>query len=73
MGVCNVAPMKSDLGVTGAFVLTPGMPMASILWLRMHSPRIDEKTRMPQLATYVVDDAAVGLVADWITSITACP
>ncbi len=73
MGACGVAPMKGDLGVTGALVLTPGAPMTSIMWLRMHALRVDEKTRMPQLATYIVDDAAVGLVGDWITSIAACP
>jgi hypothetical protein len=73
MGACGVAPMKSDLGVTGALVLTQGAPTMLIMWLRMRSPRIDEKTRMPQLATYVVDDTAVGLVGDWITSIATCP
>jgi mono/diheme cytochrome c family protein len=73
MGACGAAPMNSDVGVTGALVLTPAMPMKSVLWLRMSSPKIDEKTRMPQLATYVVDATAVALVGEWITSITSCP
>ena len=29
--------------------------------------------RMPQIASYVVDDAAVMLVNNWIQSITTCP
>jgi hypothetical protein len=73
MGACGVAPMKSTVGVDGALILKPTKPMESVMWLRMHSPKIDEKTRMPQLATYVVDDAGLKLVGDWITSITACP
>ena len=73
VGACGASPMSGNVGVPGALILAPGMPMLSAMWLRMHSPKIDEKTRMPQLATYVVDDPAVQLVGDWITSITACP
>ena len=56
-----------------AQILKPGMPMLSTIWLRMHAPYTGDKTRMPQLATYVIDDKGTQLVSDWITSITACP
>ena len=29
--------------------------------------------RMPKIASYVVDNAAVALIEDWIGSVTACP
>jgi hypothetical protein len=29
--------------------------------------------RMPKIASYVTDDAAVTLISNWITSITSCP
>jgi hypothetical protein len=74
MGACNVAPMKSTAGgPDDSKILTPGNPMKSVMWIRMHSPKIDEKTRMPQLATYVVDDMGTQRVADWINTLTACP
>jgi uncharacterized repeat protein (TIGR03806 family) len=72
-GACGVDPVKSTLGVTGAQILKPGMPMLSTIWLRMHAPWTGDKTRMPQLATYVVDDKGLQLMSDWITSITTCP
>jgi hypothetical protein len=72
-GACGVVPMKSTVGVDGALILKPGMPMQSTIWLRMHAPWTGDKTRMPQLATYVIDDKGTQLVSDWITSITACP
>jgi uncharacterized repeat protein (TIGR03806 family) len=73
IGACGVDPMKGTVGVTGAQILKPGMPMLSTIWLRMHAPYTGDKTRMPQLATYVIDDKGTQLVSDWITSITACP
>jgi mono/diheme cytochrome c family protein len=74
MGACGVTPMKSTAGgPASSLILKPGTPMESVMWLRMHAPRVDEKTRMPQIATYIVDDPATALVGSWITSITACP
>jgi hypothetical protein len=65
--------MKSTVGVDGAQLLKPGKPMESVMWLRMHSQKIDEKTRMPQIGTYVIDEAATQLVSDWIAGMTTCP
>jgi len=51
--------------------------MSSIVWLRMTAPPADVLTgnhgRMPQIATYIVDDSATMVVGDWINSIVACP
>ena len=73
MGACGVTPAKGDVGVLGALVLSPGQPMLSSMWLRMHAPYMGDRTRMPQLATYVLDDLGLGVISDWITSVKACP
>jgi hypothetical protein len=39
----------------------------------MHAPYMGDRTRMPQLATYVLDDMGLGVISDWITSVKACP
>jgi hypothetical protein len=75
--LCNTPPGKGDLGATGATLLTPKMPMSSVVYLRMHAPKIDpaggDSGRMPQIGSYVVDTQGTQLISDWITSITACP
>jgi hypothetical protein len=77
MHVCNVAPGRGDQGVPGALLLTPKSPASSVVWLRMTAPPADALTgnhgRMPQVATYIVDDSAATVVSDWINSIAACP
>ena len=75
--VCGVVPAKSDLGVVGSLILDPGKRENSVLWLRMNTPidpgAVGKTVRMPQLATYVIDKAAVSLIGDWIASLGACP
>ena len=75
--LCNAAPGKGDLGVTGATLLTPKNPMTSLMWLRMHAPvgtvMNGGTGRMPAIASAVVDTQATDLMSQWITSITACP
>ena len=56
--------------------LVPGQPGKSITWVRMTRPPDDDAGkhgRMPLIASYVVDQMAVDLIGNWITSITACP
>ena len=67
MGACGVTPAKGNVGVDGALILKPGKPMESAIWLRMHAPFMNDKTRMPELATYVLDDLGLGVISDWIT------
>ncbi len=66
---CNVSPDDGDLGVAGARLLVPGDPTKSIASLRPHAR---DATRMPPLASSVVDTAGVGVIDAWITSLKAC-
>jgi len=68
--LCNVDPQESDLGVAGVKLITPGAPARSIVSLRVHAL---DATRMPPLATVVVDPVGSKLIDDWIASLTACP
>ncbi|MDP3273741.1 MAG: PQQ-dependent sugar dehydrogenase [Deltaproteobacteria bacterium] len=67
---CNVMPTQGDLGVAGAQVLRAGDAMRSLISLRMH--RLDA-SRMPPLATRVVDTQGTALLDAYIESLMACP
>jgi hypothetical protein len=71
MAICGLDPLKGNAGVADAQVLVPGKPEQSVLWLRMKS--LENRTRMPQVGTYHVDELGLALVGDWIKSISACP
>jgi uncharacterized repeat protein (TIGR03806 family) len=74
--ICGATPERGNQGVPTSLLLTPGMPSQSLMVLRMMAPADDsagKHGRMPNIASYVVDDAAVKLIGDWITSITSCP
>ena len=72
MKICNLDPNKGDQGVTDSKRLVPADPAKSVMLLRMQAP--DKMSgRMPQLATSVLDPIGIGLVTDWIKSITTCP
>ena len=74
--ICNIAPGKGDFGIAGAMLLTPAQPAKSMISYRMSALPDDDAGkhgRMPQIASYVVDEMAVSLINSWITSITACP
>jgi hypothetical protein len=70
MHVCDAKPDKGDLGVAGARLLSPGKPGRSLLSLRMRDLGAG---RMPQLATYHVDEAGAEVVDAWIRSVADCP
>ena len=68
---CNVAPQAGELGVAGAKLVTPGDPTRSVLALRL---RALDASRMPTLASRVVDDGGVAAVESWIRSLSStCP
>jgi uncharacterized repeat protein (TIGR03806 family) len=69
--LCGVVPAKGDVGVPSATNLTPGKPMESTVWLRMHAQ--PGEGRMPQIGTYRIDEAGLALVGAYIDSIKACP
>ena len=73
-GVCNVEVLKGAIksAPTKTKILVPGSDADSVLWLRM-SVATPEEGRMPQIASFAVDNDALGLVGTWIKSLTACP
>ena len=68
-GACNAQPEDGDLGIAGATVLTPGSPATSLASVRMHAL---DASRMPPLASHVVDPDGTALVDAWIGSLTGC-
>jgi hypothetical protein len=76
-GLCGVAPSKPVPGESGAFILAPGDPMNSTLWQRMDAlpgnADAGDLGRMPAIASFVLDEQALELMSNWITSITSCP
>jgi uncharacterized repeat protein (TIGR03806 family) len=69
---CNAEPLKGTAGVAGAKLVVPGQPGQSLLSLRMHT--LEERFRMPQIASAVVDVQGAKLVDDWIASLPpTCP
>ena len=70
-GICDVQPEKGNLGVTNARLLAPGAPERSMISRRMHS--LDTAQRMPPLGSSVVDSEGVGVIDDWIRSVSSCP
>ena len=74
--ICNVAPAKGGFGLTNPVTLAPGHPELSVMSIRMKAAPDDSSGhhgRMPQIASYVMDQQATALIDSWITSITACP
>ena len=70
MNVCNQPPTFGDLGITGAKILEPGAPLLSILH---HRPsNADPLVRMPPLGTSIVHNAAMSIVAAWISDPGVC-
>lgn len=70
VGVCDRNPRAGDLDLPDARLLVPGDPARSILSARMHTLG---STRMPGLASAIVDDAGVALIDEWISALAACP
>ena len=66
MGVLDRVPEAGDLGVADARVVAPGERARSVLWLRMST--LDAE-RMPTLGSHKVDEAALGVIGDWIDSL----
>jgi mono/diheme cytochrome c family protein len=68
-GVC-ASPTEGDLGVTGANIVTPGDPGASVLYLRMNTRGANQ---MPPFASSLVDSDGAALIGGWIESLASCP
>jgi hypothetical protein len=73
---CAVTPEQGNQGVPTSLIITPGLPLQSVVILRMTAIPDDangKHGRMPKIASYVVDQPAVDLISNWITGITSCP
>ncbi len=71
MKICNVDPQRGDLGIAGAKLLVPGDPSKSLVSVRPHA--LPGANRMPPRASSLVDTKGVGVIDDWVRSVTACP
>jgi len=68
---CNAPPQGGDLGIAGARLIAPGDPLRSALALRI---RALDTSRMPPLASRVVDEQGARAVEAWIRGLpAACP
>jgi uncharacterized repeat protein (TIGR03806 family) len=73
MNVCDVAPQEGDLGITGIRLFDPAgtfLSPNSVIIARMES--LDSNTRMPPLATEIVDDTALFVMKSWIEEVVTC-
>jgi uncharacterized repeat protein (TIGR03806 family) len=69
-GACNVDASTGDLGIQGSKLLVPSEPQRSLISLRA---RTRGPSRMPPLATSVVDTEGMAVVDAWIGSLSTCP
>ncbi|MDA1015217.1 MAG: PQQ-dependent sugar dehydrogenase [Planctomycetota bacterium] len=67
MNVLDAEPLHDRYGITGARLVAPGAPDKSVL---LHRLAQRGRGQMPQLATTIVDKAAVDLFRDWIRSLS---
>ena len=70
MGVCNVEPTASGLGVEGAQLVAPGEPDRSMIVVRMATRGLGQ---MPPIGTEEVDTAGLDVVREWIEGMSECP
>lgn len=68
-GLCE-APVRGDLGIPGALVVTPGDPSLSVLSARIGS---EGAYRMPPVGTDLVDPDGQAVIDGWIAGMTSCP
>lgn len=66
---CNVQPTAGNLGIDNARIIAPGEPERSVLLARM---KVRDANQMPPLASHLVDDEAVEVIAAWIGGLQNC-
>jgi uncharacterized repeat protein (TIGR03806 family) len=69
MGLCNVRTDRDLVDTTDGYLLKPGVPDESILYLRLN--RRDEQ-QMPPLGSNQIDRNGASIVQAWILSLTEC-
>ncbi len=71
MNLVNVPPAKGSLGIPGALLIYPQNPPLSVLYDRVGS--VNPTIEMQPLAHNVPDSIALGVINQWIMSLTADP
>ena len=69
MSTCDVVPLNGDLGIANARLIAPGDASRSVVVNR--ASRRDSHG-MPPLGSNLIDTVAVGLLSNWIDSLTGC-
>ncbi|HEX4462353.1 MAG TPA: hypothetical protein VIA18_30460, partial [Polyangia bacterium] len=81
-GICNLMQQNGlpSMPTVNYVEFAPGMHAQSAIWIRMNTPvpatdvnEVDDVGRMPSAGSFVVDQQATDLVAQWIDSVTSCP
>ncbi|SMF39793.1 conserved hypothetical protein, HNE_0200 family [Alteromonadaceae bacterium Bs31] len=68
-GICDVAPIDGNWGLTNARVVAPGSAASSVLYERMATA---DDHRMPPLGTNLIDQAALSVIESWIDNMADC-
>ena len=66
-GACDEDPSSGDLGIFDARIIAPGSSARSVLLQRMARR---DNSAMPPLGSFIVDQAGVDLVTDWVNALT---
>jgi uncharacterized repeat protein (TIGR03806 family) len=72
---CNATPQAGDLGIADAKIIAAGNAAKSVLLARMSRRDGDgqgDGVQMPPLASALSDTQGIGVVRDWINSLTSC-
>ena len=70
MELCNVEPLRGDMGIENALLLAPGDPGRSVLLERM---RVRGEDQMPPIGSSIIDGFGSALVGAWIQELPGCP
>ena len=68
MGLVNVRPAHGAFDIKDAKLIVPGDPDRSIILYRMKKLGLG---RMPHVASNLVDETGVGVIAEWIKGMKA--
>lgn len=69
MGICNIDPLLSSLGIVDAKIIAPGMPEKSVLLNRMNRR---DNNAMPPIGSNLIDTSGVQLIEQWINELVLC-
>ncbi len=65
-GLVDVRPLTDDLGLADPWLIRPGEPEKSVLWLRMQRR---DSLGMPRIGSHLLDVDAIDLLRRWIETL----